>query len=267
MIEIIEYLIERINKPVLKGSDIFTWASPVPFFGNIENATIASLGINPSNKEFVDNTDEELTGINRRFHTINSLELESWGKANKDDYLLIYKSCIEYFRNNPYDSWFKRLDKVLIESSYSYYFPYENLCHLDLVPYATNEKWINISTQEKLALLEESIDILGAILNCSNIKVLILNGQSVVNGLEKYSNSTFKKTAYPLLNMERKGDNVVRGYVYSGTIESVGTVRLKKEIKILGYNHNLQSSYGVSSRHSSELAKWIKQKIITYEKL
>lgn len=55
--------------------DVLGWACPVPFFGHLESARLATVGINPSNLEFTTADRTELTGPPRRLPTLSSLGL------------------------------------------------------------------------------------------------------------------------------------------------------------------------------------------------
>ena len=46
---------------------------PVLFFGDLGNASIVTVGINPSKLEYLDRFGSELTGTRRRFETLASL--------------------------------------------------------------------------------------------------------------------------------------------------------------------------------------------------
>jgi hypothetical protein len=66
-------LIGRLERAVELGTSVIEWGCPVPCFGNISRARVATVGLNPSNREFVDETGHELAGEFRRFHTLASL--------------------------------------------------------------------------------------------------------------------------------------------------------------------------------------------------
>ena len=254
-------LIDSINDPRLVGSSVIEWASPILSFGNPMKSSVATLGLNPSNLEFVDFSGNELEGLSRRFHTLNSLELDGWKSLGVSAAELILEKCYKYFDNNPYDAWFKKLDFLISGAGFSYYFPFYNACHLDLVPYATEQKWSSLNSQEKLTLLEVSGNSLGLILRESNIDTLILNGQSVVDAIQIVSDITFMKEEMLGWNLPRKSIRDVSGYSYSGVVEKIGEISLGKAVKILGFNHNIQSSFGVTNIVQSEIRKWIKMKL------
>jgi len=252
-------LVQKLNDPVCVKSDVIRWGSPVPSFGNLSFAKIATVGLNPSNREFVDVLGNELIGPNRRFHTLNSLGLQQWDDIEQSHLSIIADSCLEYFNRNPYDGWFKKLDNLISGTSMSYYFPSSQACHLDLIPYATSTKWTDLSIEQKNTLLEISGDSLARLLNTSCVKLLVLNGSSVVTNFEKLSNLKFEKINMPDWNLNRKSTSHVQGFAYKGVIESLGNIRLRNKISVLGYNHNIQSSFGVTSRVQFSIRDWISE--------
>ena len=143
-----------------------------------QRARVATLGLNPSNREFVDCAGNELDGASRRFHTLSSLGLDAWRDVQPRHLALIAESCRCYFAVNPYDTWFKRLDNLLLDLNVWYYSTLFSACHLDLVPFATAEKWTALSRAQRQTLLDGTGDVLGALLRDSEIQVLILNGSS-----------------------------------------------------------------------------------------
>ncbi|QOG04877.1 hypothetical protein IHE43_04340 [Flavobacterium sp. MDT1-60] len=239
------------------------WSSPVICFGNIDNSQVATLGINPSNREFVDLSGFELQNEHRRFHTLDSLGLLKWDDYKIEHLNKISESCIEYFNRNPYDNWFKKLDYLISGSDASYYFPISNACHLDLIPYATSKKWSHLSIEQKILLLELCDDTLGHLIKNSPIKYLILNGQTVVDNLQKIALVKLQKENVQEWDLKRKGVYSVKGYSYTGIITKIGQVELNKEVFVLGYNHNIQSSFGVSLEVMTSIRNWLTDNIKT----
>src|SRR3990172_6519887 len=141
MNSLVSTLLRRLDDKSLIGTGVIPWSSPVLSFGDLSTARVATLGLNPSNREFVDGDGKELDGASRRFHTLTSLGLSAWSDAKPRHLSLIAESCSDYFATNPYDTWFKRLDRVIAGLKVSYYSSLFGACHLDLVPYATAEKW------------------------------------------------------------------------------------------------------------------------------
>src|SRR5687767_2268910 len=119
MIQTISRLVsQRVSR---RCENVIEWSSPVPAFGMVERSAVASLGINPSDKEFLDSTGSELTGRSRRLHTLNSLGIPDWTAAKESHVELVATACETYFLRQPYDRWFKVLDHVLESTGTSFY--------------------------------------------------------------------------------------------------------------------------------------------------
>lgn len=240
---------------------VIPFASPVLYFGNIEHTQIATLGINPSNKEFMDNNNNEINGEFRRFHTLQSLNISNWEELDQEKYSKIITSFNQYFTKNPYNLWFKQLDYLLSSTTYSYYFPYNNLVHLDLTPVVTFEKWGNIPLKSQNELLKEGAIILKKILRNTSINTLILNGRyaiKIIEGLSGTHASFEHITSWDLL----RSNNSIKGYAYEFEIERIVGFDLDRKIRILGYNYNIQSSYGITNEVRDNIRNWLKNKIL-----
>ncbi|MFK5949480.1 MAG: hypothetical protein QM500_12010 [Methylococcales bacterium] len=260
MNEILSTLIKKIVSPELSSSNIIKWGAPIPSFGDSSTSTVATLGLNPSNREFVDDNGDELHGEKRRFHTLRSLGITSWDNIKNQHINLIHKSCNEYFFNNPYDNWFKSLDSLISGLGVSYYS--KNLpaaCHLDLVPYATNKKWGHLTTFQQKQLLKYSDNSLATILHNSPIRILILNGASVIKGLNSTSTIKLTKTEMPSWALPRKSGNDIKGYAYKGKLINLLDTQFNKEILVLGFNHNIQSSFGVTNVVKNNIKDWLQK--------
>lgn len=252
-------LIKRLNNPALSQSDVIQWGSPVPSFGDIAVSKVATLGLNPSNREFVDQRGNELVGENRRFHSLSSLGLKQWSEVKPRHLESITKSCISYFSRNPYDGWFKALDQLISGTGSSYYRANTHACHLDLIPYATASKWTNLSSSQQAKLLEISGDTLGLLLRNSPVQLLILNGQTVVNRFQDLAGVSFEKEVMSEWTLPRRSGLGVCGYSYKGTVSELAGVQLNREVVVIGFNHNIQSSFGVTNQVKGAIRSWIAQ--------
>lgn len=199
----------------------------------------------------------ELRGAERRFHTLQSLALDSWLEADARHLSMILDSCRTYFQTNPYDRWFRKLDEVVAGANASFYDESASACHLDLVPYATAEKWTGLRSRERDTLLSITGDTLGQLLRDSQIRVLILNGMSVVRGFEQLAGVQLSSEEVPAWTLPRRRGSGVRGIAFAGRVDRIASTRLNHRLLVLGYNHNLQSSFGVTSRVVHEIRAWI----------
>ena len=207
----------------------------------------------------MDKFGNELQGQFRRFHTLDSLGLASWAEADARHLDLILDTFKSYFLCNPYDSWFKKLDFVIAGASASYYDSSSSACHLDLVPFATVRKWTELSSHQHSILLSLAGDTLGTILRDSQIRILILNGSSVVKSFQSMADSRLQAEEVNSWSLATRSKRPVKGVSYTGVVNSVAGINLDRELIVLGFNHNLQSSFGVSTETTSAIREWVAQ--------
>ena len=250
-------LLMRLGSQRSKSSGVIPWSCPVPAFGDLAKATVATLGLNPSNREFVDRAGRELDARLRRLHTLGSLRLSRWSDATSDDRALILSACQTYFSGNPYNTWFQALEQLLSGAKYSYYGADANACHLDLIPFATKCKWTELTTRQRSCLLDLAGDVLGHLLRDSPVKLILLNGGTVVQSFQKTANALLKRVQVSAWTLPRHSGCGVPGYAYRGTITHLAGVHLERPVSVLGYNHNLQSSYGVTTKVKLAIRQWV----------
>jgi hypothetical protein len=247
----------RLARGDVDAQPVMTWTCPVPYFGRLRHSTLATLGINPSNREFVDATGEELDGDSRRFPTLRSLGLQTWADASSLDVNAIVSACDRYFSGNPYYQWFDTLDALVRPAGASYYSVETPAAHLDLVPYATHVKWGALRQDQQRALLHCGQDLLATLLRDSTVGLLVLNGASVVRQFEEVAGVDLTREHNPAWDLPRRASERVRGVAYTGSVHHIGDVDLGRSIAVAGFNHNLQSSFGVTKRAVEAIARWV----------
>lgn len=250
-------MLTRLPKVQEAQAEVISWACPVPYFGALDVATVATVGLNPSNLEFVDVAGDALGNVASRFPTLQELRLNSWALATAHHARVVEAACATYFSRNPYDRWFKPLDYLLSGLGVSYYFPGQGACHLDVVPYATARKWGDLSARQKAALLTLSSDVLARLVQQSAVSTLVLNGKAVVRLFEAITGTTLDCQSEPTWALPRRSGTPVPGYSYQGTITTLAGLPLGRQVRVLGYNHNIQSSFGVTTVFLRALREWI----------
>jgi hypothetical protein len=250
-------LLSALTQPAALRAGVIPWASPVPVFGDPARARVATLGINPSSREFVDASGREIEGPLRRLHTLRSLGLRNWQRTERSHLQLIRNYCVDYFHRNPYDAWFKRLDYILSGAGATYYGFASSACHLDLVPYATAPKWGELRPDQRATLLAMSQESLALLLRDSEVKVLILNGRAVISAFEHMSGFELQSVAMPSWTLPRQRLPGVTGLAAWGAASKIAGVDLRGEILVLGFNHNLQSSFGVTRAVMKSIRDWV----------
>lgn len=263
MKRLVAAMLERLDS--LEHEEVIPWASPVPCFGNLERAVVATLGINPSNREFVDEDGKELTKNDRRFHTLKSLGLRKWTQAGPRELDQIVESCDEYFFRNPYGSWFNRLNPIVGATGHSYYDRMFPACHIDLLPFATDAKWGTLTSTKRRKILRDNSDLLRQLIQESSLDLIILNGQSVVTEFTAVTGASLEAKEMPSWSLPRsKGADVV-GIAYCGVCEDIDGQALSRPLKIVGFNHNIQSSFGVTSDVVRNISKWVRGQGLSVE--
>lgn len=250
-------LIDRLDGPAVSETDVIRWGCPVPSFGDLSIAWVATVGLNPSNREFVDELGNELQGSSRRFHTLTSLGITTWGDADSRHLRLIIESCHSYFLGNPYDTWFRRMEQIVSGANASFYDPSSTACHLDLIPYATTRKWTELTPRQRKLLLAAAADTLGLLLKDSQVRLLILNGRSVVDQFQDIAGIRLEERKMLGWSLSRQSRADVVGIGYRGVVETLSGIRLPRPITVLGYNHNIQGSFGVTTEVIRAIRGWI----------
>lgn len=249
-------LVEHLASGLPAKQGAIPWAAPVLMFGQLSRSRVATLGLNPSNLEFVDRHGDELDDIQRRFHSLSSLDLVDWKSAQAKDVKNIWNLCESYFQRNPYDGWFKRLDRVLSGMGVSYYDQFSPACHLDLVPFATDEKWSTLNRSQRQILGELGAASLVSLLRASDIRVIVLNGMSVVREFSRLMGVTLRPLPMKTWHLPNSRGGV-SGLAFEHRLSSIHGQNLDREILVLGFNHNIQSSFGVTNAVIQNIADWI----------
>ena len=255
-------LLDRGEDPQIGEANVIPWASPVMAFGDAAKARVATLGLNPSRREFLDESDRTLDGTSRRLHTLESLGLRSWGDADAGHIRSILVACRSYFHANPYRQWFDRLDRIVRGVGLSFYDEAPTVCHVDLVPYATHAKWGELSVRQRGILRDSTADIFGEVLRDSPIEVLILNGRGVVDEFESTADIELEPFEIPAWNLRRESGPPVPGVGFVGSVRSVSGIDLGRDLRVFGFNHNLQSSFGVTNEVVNLIGLWLQEGVL-----
>lgn len=180
--------------------DILQDTIPVPFFGEYNQATVATLSLNPSSAEFYSSygrsSSVPLKGYSKRFvHLSEDLGLDfdyyRLGSRLEDQIALdkIYKSLIEYFsgpKSNWNRDWFGFSEIAINRGLDASYFDQgfkRRAFHLDLSPWATRQ-WNQLGETQN-NLLKENRPFLIKFLSQANLDHLVVLGQSTLDSLKK----------------------------------------------------------------------------------
>ena len=67
----------------------------------------------------------------------------------------------------------------------------------------------------------------------------------------------------PQWALPRREQSDVAGIAYKGIVQEVSGIRLRRELLVLGFNHNIQSSFGVTTQVRDAIRRWITRAAVT----
>jgi hypothetical protein len=175
---------ERIRRPVPAGLSVLPGSLPVVSFGDPNTATVATLSLNPSWREFQSGSGAWLLGGRRRLASLVSLGAGDPGELDDAQVARVLADSSAYFRGSWYRGWFHWLESLLRESEAGSYLD-GSACHLDLVQWATKPAHGELPGLVWRRLVEQDGDFLHWQLRTSNVDVVLLNGASVVRWVQE----------------------------------------------------------------------------------
>jgi hypothetical protein len=233
-----DYLISRAIAQPPQDCFVVRGSTPVVAFGDPVRSSVATLGINPSSKEFLNRKGVLLAGDKRRLATLHSLEVKDRSSLDAEDGIKVLNGCAEYFRKTPYH-WFNPLNQVLSEGIGASYG--STACHLDLAQWATDPVWRDLDATVRMKLLDDGVDFLVNQLEREQYRLVLVNGRTVMKEVESTGITSWKSVGSAL------SDPTTDLYV-----GDCGNQRF------LGWSCNLQSQPG-ARRHIGALTIFVKE--------
>ncbi len=244
--ELPEYIEARLRQRAPEGVRIVAGSTPVVAFGDLRRARIATLAINPSQGEFLyKEGNRERDGVDRRLETLRSLRCEDLAEAPRESIQRAFASCNAYFTRRPY-TYFGKLETVLRHVKASFYDG--SACHLDLVQWATKPRWIKLEPWERENLLQTDVPFLKKQLSHEHLRLIVINGSGVREQYERFFGTRLEDVQFP-----RQSSLKVSG----GPSISFFQGRTSSDQHVVGWNINLQSTFGVSTENVKAVAEHI----------
>lgn len=215
-------------------NEIHLDTTPVPFFGDFENATIVSVGINPSSREFQKY---------KRLCHLSDLGLPTdyyrYAKFHMTDSqaIVIGRSLLNYFENKVgnkltyLDEWFNPAEIAINGCGASYFQEKLNAnnakiaCHVDLFPWST-KAFSGLEPGLQKEFKTENFEFFTKFIEQEKIMKIVLFGNEVRQGLEDAFESTGYQIRYE--NIESEDGP------YGSTFET-GNVWFKSQFKKFFY--------------------------------
>ena len=217
-------------------------STPVISFGDFRTARVATLGINPSKREFLSPSGQWLSIEKQRLATLSSIGAGSNENLTDAQVLQIVSASDLYFQRNPYH-WFNDLDKILKGGFNASYFD-GSACHLDLSQWATDPTWSSLTKGQQQVLLDDGVEHLRIQLSSENISHVIVNGRSVWDEIKRTKTAEFNDV-----------DKIYFGKNHTSVTLRTGT---SGNTKFLGWTVNIQSGYGANANEFIQrLCEWL----------
>lgn len=170
---------QRLRRP--PGAHSVAGSLPILFFGDLYSAWIATVGINPSDQEYLDSKGNELDGAARRFETLSSLHASSRQALTDVQCAQAIAMMRSYFaRSQTVFRWFRSLERVLVGMGYTY--SKGQVAHLDLVQEATAPTWSALRGSHRTEtdnLLADDLPFLQWQIATFPLRAVICNGMTV----------------------------------------------------------------------------------------
>jgi len=243
-----EYISKMVRRSPPIACSVVNYSTPVVAFGNARTVHLATLGINPSTREFVDPVSGDLLrNAKQRLENLKSLGASDCVSLSDEMLEKVVFACDNYFNANPYTKWFRRLDKIIKFGSETSYFD-QTACHLDLSQWATSLVWGNLSPEQRNRLLADGRDHLEAQLVREKISTVVVNGRTVWDALFRGDFCTVREQKEIMLGTS--GD--LRAFAI--TAEGLG-------VRFFGWTCNVQSSRGITNEDCNLLARWLRSSL------
>ena len=217
---------DRIKKKIEPGMYIVPHSTPVIYFGDYNSARACTISLNPSNLEFVDKSGELLELDKERLCSRKTLKKTDNDYLTDEDAEKVLKCCKNYFGDRSYKSWFGPFNKFV--EHYGEYSYCKGTCvHLDLVQWATYEKWDKIREDIREKHLKNDLPILKYLLE-KDFEIMFLNGKTVIKNV----------CSRPCLNIKLEEKTIP----FTETQKVTIYYGKYNNIKVVGWNLYLQSA-------------------------
>jgi hypothetical protein len=190
VMEIDERVIQRAMKPFPNIKEIVPYSTPVVSFGNPTNARVLTVGINPSSLEFLTagKNKKVLPFGEKRLVDLEVLGINEAQDITREAAVKVIQGCYGYFdvSAKPYMTWFKHLNEN-VNKFFNTDYREKSAAHVDLVQWATDPVWGNISNPAtKNLLLDGDVDFLRYQIDSDPHEVVFLNGKQVFEQLTEH---------------------------------------------------------------------------------
>lgn len=176
-------LYSRLRQP--SSASTVPGTLPVLFFGDLLGAQVATVGLNPSDQEYLTKDGILLAGPAQRFATLTSLGASDRSSLTDEQCAEAVEWMRDYYEPGKpvYGSWFKALSRVV--EGFGASFRDRSAAHLDLIQESTNPVWSELSALERETLLDQDLPFLEWEVRAFPITAVICTGKTVSNHVRR----------------------------------------------------------------------------------
>lgn len=169
-------LVERLRRT--PSSSSVPGAPPVLFFGDLFEAEVATVGLNPSHQEYLATDGTMLSGAVQRFATLDSLGAPARSVLSDEQCAQAIEWMRKYYEpGRPVYSWFNSLSRVV--EGFGVAFSSGGAAHLDLIQESTQPVWSGLGDNERSRLLDLDLPFLEWQIRSFQLRAIICNGKTV----------------------------------------------------------------------------------------
>jgi hypothetical protein len=236
-------LVDRLTWPEFEMT--VPSALPVLFFGQLDRARVATVGLNPSDKEYLSKSGDELTGARRRFETLGSLGLLDRREIDGSSAARALRRMQQYFEpNSPVYAWFRPLERVLTGLGAS--FLDGSAVHLDLVQEPTAPTWSKLRSIDAAgaeALLRRDLRFLRWQLETFPFDTLVCTSRFVLDAIMDLTRASVRRTGRMALVTWTEARGVVAD----------------RDVRVVGWNIPLVQPTGLTAVGQVDLGRALGQ--------
>lgn len=172
-----EMLYARLRRP--PSPSTVPGTLPVLFFGDLLGAEVASVGLNPSDQEYLSKGGTMLAGPAQRFATLASVGADERAELTDTQCAEAVEWMRDYYEPGKpvYGSWFNALSRVV--EGFGASFRDRTAAHLDLVQESTSPVWSELGAVEREALLRQDLPFLEWEIRAFPLRAVICTGKTV----------------------------------------------------------------------------------------
>jgi len=240
----------RIRRPAPAGCLVIPGSLPVVSFGNPSRAHIATLSLNPSDKEFLARDKSWLLGPKQRLESLVSLGLTDPRDLTDDQVAQVVDRSDRYFDGPWFGQWFGHLERLMAAAGVDGYRA-GNACHLDLIQWATDPTASALPSKTWQTLLDDDLGFLTWQLSTTPVDVILINGAGPLRGVKASGVAgPFVEDVLPIMRSNGPG----RIKVAHATVGNV-----------LYLAWNLPLDKGLSADGIQKLSGWIRDRISRHD--